>query len=417
MRRAGPPVANFLFMKIVRIIARLNVGGPARHVVWLTDRLHSKGFDTTLIAGRVPGGEEDMGYFAAEHGVSPLYIDELSRELSPKDAISLLKIFRELRREKPDILHTHTAKAGTLGRAAAFLYRWATPAALIGKPRRLRVVHTFHGHVFHSYYGKTKTIFFKGIEKVLASLATDVIVVISDQQLREISGSHRVGRADQFRVIPLGLDLSPFQDKESNTLRGLTGASTDEMLVAFAGRLTEIKDVPLLLSAFAEAQAQVRMRLAVIGDGSLRGELEVLSHSLDTSERVHFLGNRSEIADLISGSDVVAISSLNEGTPLSLIEAMAAGKAVISTMVGGVVDLLGAKREEKDGFDIYERGVGVRGRDPARFAKGLIYLAKNEKLRKSLGSAGRSFVLENYSIDRLERDISSLYHELMSTDR
>src|SRR6476619_980979 len=120
-------------MKILRIIARLNVGGPAKHVVWLTERMQRRGHESLLIAGSVPNGEEDMGYFADEHSVRPVYIRQMSRELSAKDATSLLKIYREIRRFRPDIIHTHTAKAGTVGRAAAFLYKWGTPAILIGK--------------------------------------------------------------------------------------------------------------------------------------------------------------------------------------------------------------------------------------------------------------------------------------------
>ena len=166
-------------MKIVRIIARLNVGGPARHVVFLTEALQDEEFQSKLIAGSVPDGEEDMSFFAAEHGVEPHYIPEMSRELSPKDIVSVIKIFNQIRRERPDIIHTHTAKAGTLGRVAAFLYRWLTWRTLLGRPRKINVVHTFHGHVFHSYYGRAKTALFLGIEKLLARFATQRIVVIS----------------------------------------------------------------------------------------------------------------------------------------------------------------------------------------------------------------------------------------------
>ena len=144
-------------MKILRIIARLNVGGPARHVVWLTQALQGDGVESKLIAGTVPEGEEDMSYFADEHGVEPVYIREMSRELSARDAVSFWKVLRTIYREHPDVIHTHTAKAGTVGRAAAFVYKWLTPGTLVGRPRRVRVVHTFHGHVFHSYYGKRKT--------------------------------------------------------------------------------------------------------------------------------------------------------------------------------------------------------------------------------------------------------------------
>src|SRR5687768_1276942 len=168
-------------MKILRIIARLNVGGPARHVVWLTEHLNDDEFQSTLIAGMVPAGEESMNYIADEHGVKPVFIEEMSRELSIKDIVSLFKILGEIRRQKPDIIHTHTAKAGTVGRSAAFLYKLLAPGA-----RRVRIVHTFHGHVFHSYYGNLKTSIFITIEKLLARLATDTIVVISQQQFHEI---------------------------------------------------------------------------------------------------------------------------------------------------------------------------------------------------------------------------------------
>ncbi|NOT47187.1 MAG: glycosyltransferase, partial [Acidobacteria bacterium] len=172
-------------MKILRIIARLNVGGPARHVVWLTRGLADE-YDCILAAGRVPEGEEDMAYLADAYGVKPIFIEQMSRELSLNDIVSLFKIYRLMRQEKPDLVCTHTAKAGTVGRAAAFLYRWLTPSALIGKPRKLAVTHTFHGHVFHSYYGPLKTRLFVFIEKILARFATNKIIVISNQQLKEI---------------------------------------------------------------------------------------------------------------------------------------------------------------------------------------------------------------------------------------
>src|SRR4026207_1129770 len=156
--------------KIIRIIARLNVGGPAKHVVWLTAGLLEAGFNTLLVAGKVPAGEEDMSYFAAEASVTPLYIREMSREISLQDVVTVWKLFRLFLRERPDIVHTHTAKAGTVGRTAGFLYRWLTPGTLIGKPRRCKFVHTYHGHVFHSYYGRRRTQLFLTIERLLAKL-------------------------------------------------------------------------------------------------------------------------------------------------------------------------------------------------------------------------------------------------------
>jgi hypothetical protein len=157
----------------------------------------TKNSNPVLIAGTVPKGEESMNYVAADHGVTPIFIEEMSRELSPKDAISLIKILREIRRYKPDIIHTHTAKAGTVGRTAALLYKLVTPGA--GK---VRIVHTFHGHVFHSYYGRFKTGIFIAIEKFLARFATDKIITISPQQFHEIhdEGRDRTSRAIRDRA-------------------------------------------------------------------------------------------------------------------------------------------------------------------------------------------------------------------------
>lgn len=414
----GRPAATQFPMKIVRIIARLNVGGPARHVVWLTNGLSERGFDTTLIAGTVPPGEADMSYFAAEHGVDPIYIAELSRELSPKDLVSLVKIYRELLRVGPAIVHTHTAKAGTVGRIAAFIYKWLTPGTLAGRPRRVRVVHTFHGHVFHSYYGRIKTGIFLIIERSLARFATDRIVVISEQQLDEINGTFRVGRRSQFRVIPLGMDVDTFSIERSTSSRDPFEGMLGSTIVGFAGRLTAIKDVQLLLAAAAlskESDRQVPpFHFVIIGDGELRQDLERRSAIADTSTIVSFLGNRDDIAELLRSIDIFALTSRNEGTPLSMIEAMAAGKAVISTAVGGVVDLLGDTQSEHDGFRVCERGIAVDSRDPQDFLHGLIYLANNEKLREQLSASALHFVSKNYSISRLLNDTGVLYRELMS---
>ena len=405
-------------MKIVRIIARLNVGGPARHVVWLTEGLSAPEFSTTLIAGVVPPGEEDMSYFASERGVEPVYIRELSRELSLKDVVSLFKIFGELRRQKPDIVHTHTAKAGTVGRIAAFVYKWLTPGSLIGRPRRLRVFHTFHGHVFHSYYGKAKTRVFLFIERMLARLATDRIIVISEQQFDEIHKVFGVGRSGQFAVVPLGIDLpQPKPDRNTDVIRDLLGLDDETFIVGIVGRLTEIKDIPLFLSAAAEVALRDKehpedMHFVVIGDGHLRSSLENTRSRLGLDDLVSFLGNRDDVDDLLFGLDALALTSRNEGTPLSIIEAMAAGVPVISTSVGGVVDLVGGRIEQREGFCVCERGIAVDSRVPSDFANGLIYLAKNEKLREQVAISASRFVTQNYSKNRLVRDIERLYHDV-----
>jgi len=408
-------------MKILRIIARLNVGGPARHVVWLTRELQDDEFESVLIAGTVPTGEEEMNWFAAENGVAPVFIPEMSRELSAGDVVSLFKVYREMRRFTPDIIHTHTAKAGTIGRAAAFLYRWLRWKTLIGKPRPVKVVHTFHGHVFHSYYGSLKTKVFLTIEQVLARFATDRVIAITDQQFREIHTEYGVGRKDQFEIVPLGIDLGLYagSDADRNAFRDQVGAGTDELLVGFVGRLTEIKNIGLLLEV-AKAYSDMtepaipRLKFVIVGDGALRAELEEQARAFGIDDLVIFLGNRTDPGVFYAGLDVVALTSLNEGTPLSLIEGMAAGKPVISTAVGGVVDLLGEVRGQGDGFAECERGILVATGSPLGFLKGLIFLAKSEKLRKSVTANGQAFVRMRYDKKRLVNDIKTLYRNLIN---
>jgi glycosyltransferase involved in cell wall biosynthesis len=419
-------------MKIVRIIARLNVGGPARHVVWLTKGLQSEEFDSVLIAGVVPPGEDDMGYFAAEHGVVPNVIPEMSREISLKDVLTIWKLYRLFVHECPDVVHTHTAKAGTVGRLAGLLYRWLTPGTLIGRPRRCLFVHTYHGHIFHSYYGSLKTRVFLTIEKVLARLSTDLIVVISPQQLREIHEEFGVGRACQFAVIPLGLDTGIFANwpERRRVLRNELKVSDEDVLVGIVGRLTEVKNHALFLQAAALVKAKFdlrndarRVRFVIIGDGQLRGRLEDKARGLGLAEDVLFLGTRSDPENFYPALDVVALTSLNEGTPLTLIEAMANARACIATAVGGVVDLLGEKvapslegdGKEQAAWTICERGVRVRPKDAEAFSEGLARLIDAPDLRSELGAAGHRFVEQNYSKDRLLADVMNLYRELVKT--
>ncbi|HBR57039.1 MAG TPA: hypothetical protein DEA22_06165 [Blastocatellia bacterium] len=403
-------------MKILRIIARLNVGGPARHVVWLTAGLNDNEFRSALIAGSVPAGEGDMAYFAEENGVRPMFIAEMSRELSLRDIVSLFKVYREIKRFRPDVIHTHTAKAGTIGRTAAFFYRWFTAGVFVGRPRRIRVFHTFHGHVFHSYYGRWKTALFILIERFLAFAATDKIIVITPQQLDEINGRFKVGRRGQFEVVRLGIELGSFADgtEMRSRFRAAIAAADNEILVGLIGRLTEIKNIPMFLRAAElcrddKSAEGARIRFIIVGDGHLRKNLEAETAHRGLGDSVLFLGNRDDIEEVYAGIDIVALTSTNEGTPLSLIEGMASARPVISTSVGGVKDLLGDEIETCNGFTICRRGLGIASGNAEGFSSGLIYLAKNEKLRESLGQAGKSFIKANYSKERLIEDIRTLY--------
>jgi glycosyltransferase involved in cell wall biosynthesis len=425
--------------KIVRIIARLNVGGPARHVVWLAAGLPLEDYRTVLVAGVVPQGEDDMGYFARAAGVEPLIIPHMSREISPKDALTVWKLYGLFRRERPDLVHTHTAKAGTVGRLAGVLYRWLTPGTLIGRPRPCRFVHTYHGHIFHSYYGPLKTRLFLLIEKMLARFATDRIIVISAQQYREIHEEFGVGREGQFAIIPLGLDLSVFADWPSRrrALRDELGAGDSDVLVGIVGRLTEIKNHALFLQAAARYKqahgvapgaSGRRVRFIIVGDGNLRGVLEEQARDLSLSDDVTFLGTRDDPENFYPALDIVALTSRNEGTPLTLIEAMANERATIATEVGGVPDLLGEPvggpvnatadnaTAERAGFTLCERGVLVQPGDAENFCEGLARLIEDEELRLQLGTRGRHFVTGNYSRERLLKDISNLYREMSEVE-
>ena len=390
--------------KIVRIIARLNVGGPAKHVTWLTAGLQDSNYRSLLVAGSVPPGEEDMGYFADEAGVKPFYIPEMSREISLKDAITVWKLFRLFLRERPDVVHTHTAKAGTVGRVAGFFYRWMGPGTLVGRPRACKFVHTYHGHVFHSYYGRSRTQFFLTVERLLARLITDRLIVVSEQQGAEIGNDFRVGRQGQIKVVPLGLDLSVFADHASRRarFREELGIDDDTVLVGIVGRLTEIKNHRMFLNSVARLKGQTRMRFVVIGDGSLRESLEQHARSLGLQSEVIFTGGRKDPEYFYPALDIVALTSLNEGTPLTLIEAMANARPVVATSVGGVVDLIGD-----------DRGISVPRGDEAAFASALTRLAADPQLQKDLGARGFQFVQQNYRKERLVEDIKRLYRELM----
>lgn len=387
-------------LRVARIIARLNVGGPTRHVVWLSQALAGPDFHTALLTGMVPEGEDDMTDFAVARGVQPVVIPEMSREISPRDLITIWKLYRFFRQFRPDIVHTHTAKAGTVGRLAGLLYRWTTT-------RRVRFVHTFHGHVFHSYYGRLKTRLFVTIEKVLARLNTDVIVTISEQQRREIHETFGVGRREQFRVVPLGLDLGDFHDPPK--LR-------DPVLeVGIVGRIAPIKNHDLFLRLAAARMWPASVRFTVYGDGAGRAFLEERAASLGVADRVLFAGTRPA-KEIYRSIDIAALTSLNEGTPLTIIEAMAAGLPTISTEVGGVADVLGPVQERvtQDGaaYDIRERGITAASNDVAGLACGLQRLLDDAPLRAALGARGREHAHSIYSKERLVADIIALYQQL-----
>jgi glycosyltransferase involved in cell wall biosynthesis len=317
-------------------------------------------------------------------------------------------MFRLFRRLQPDLVHTHTAKAGAVGRVAGILYRATTR-------RRCRFIHTYHGHVFHSYYGALKTRLFLSVERALARFATDRIVVLSPQQLHEIHTVFRIGRREQFTIVPLGIDLQSVSTSaaQRTQLRADLGISEKEALVGIVGRLAPIKNHDLFLRVARRLGNGVRF--VIFGDGSEKPSIERSIDELQVRDRVSFAGVRDP-AEIYSAADVIALTSLNEGTPLALIEAMAAGVPIVSTSVGGVVDLLGAVTasidEQNARYEIRQRGITAASTDDAGFAAGLQRLLSDDRLRSTVARDAKEYVAKNYSKDRLVADIIRLTREL-----
>jgi glycosyltransferase involved in cell wall biosynthesis len=404
-------------IRVLRIIDRLNVGGPTKHVTWLSAGLAEHGFDTTLVTGTIAPGEGDMTWFAHANGVRPVVVPAMSRALRPADVRVAWRLYRVMREVRPDVVHTHKAKAGAVGRAAALLYRWGTPAALVGRPRRVRVVHTFHGHVFHGYYGRLASRLFVAVERALARLATDRVVTISRQQREEIVGRYRVGTAARSTVIPLGLDVPVPASLPARRLavRAELGVADGELLVVAVGRLCEVKNHALLLDAVARARHDgLPVRLALVGDGHLRAALEARARELGIADAVRFVGFVDDPTGHYAAADVVALGSVNEGTPLTLLEAMACARCVAATAVGGVVDILGRRRREHPaGVVEWDHGTTVASGDAAAFAASLRLLAADPARRRRMGEQGRAFVRDAMSREGLVARTAALYRAVM----
>jgi len=404
--------------RIARVIARMNIGGPARLVVWLTDAMSSGGFESALICGTVAPGEADMSELAREHGIEPVVFAEMSREITPRDVITFWKLYRFFRKYRPALVETHTAKAGAVGRAAAFLYRWLTPRILIGRPRRCKVVHFYHGHVLHSYYGKLKSGVFIVIEKLLAR-ATDLIIVPSQQQLEELLGRFGIGKRERYRIVPYGLELDEFigTPEHRHTLRSRLGIADTETVIGIVGRLTAIKNQEMFLRVARRAQdlGMTGIRFVIVGVGGDRLLLEERARAMNL-DNVLFAGFVEDAREIYAALDILALTSRNEGMPLTLIEGMANGKPVVSTAVGGVIDLLGPiERREAAGSVSYEvraRGLTVPSDDDAAFAAALTQLLNDAAMRESLASRGRAHVLREHGRERFTDTITRLYREL-----
>jgi glycosyltransferase involved in cell wall biosynthesis len=391
-------------VKVVRVIARLNVGGPARHVVLLNQALSRQGYDTLLVHGSIGEGEASLEDLAASSGVRTRKIRALGSRIRPvRDLTALAALVRVFLLERPDVVHTHTAKAGALGRLAALLYNMTRP-----RPSRCVVVHTFHGNVLTGYFTKPGSWLVQQVERI-SSRFTDCIVAISPVQRRELVEELGVASDEQTAVIPLGLNLAPFlADRSREAARKSLGLGREDFAIGYAGRFVAIKALDTLVRAFAIVRRSVPGAVLVLaGDGPTHGQIEALATDLHVRDRIRFLGWIDDVAAMYAALDACCLSSLNEGTPVAIIEAMAAGVPIVATRVGGVTDLI----------DDGRTGILVPAGTADGLAEGLLRLASDPALRDRLGKAGRVGVISKYSVDRLAGDIRSLYETQLHKKR
>lgn len=389
-------------LAVVRIITRLNIGGPSIQAVTLSTELRAHGFETHLVHGRLGEGEGDMSYLlppAAAH----TYMPELQRPIDPgADMSAVRSIYRLLRRVQPAIVHTHMAKAGAAGRLAAIAYN-----RTVGRGHPTKIVHTYHGHVLEGYFSPLKSAAFIRAERALAR-ATDRIIAISPRILHELLGEHRIGREAQYTVVPLGFNLQPFvastvRDREA--ARAALGIASDAHVMTTVGRLTAIKQHELFVDAARTLAARDRSAVFLVaGDGERRTEIEALARTAGLADRLRFLGWRRDLPALYAATDVFVLTSRNEGTPVALIEAMASGVPGVSTNVGGVRDVIANK----------EMGVLIPADQPAGIATAVERLFADPAARAAMGARGRAHVLACFTEDRLVADIASLYRALLS---
>jgi glycosyltransferase involved in cell wall biosynthesis len=385
-------------VKVLRVIARLNMGGPALHVAYLTAGLRSRGYDTTLVAGTLARGEDSMAFVAEALEVDVVRIDELGREISPlRDLLATLRLARLIRRERPQILHTHTAKAGTVGRVAALL---------AGRRKPPIVVHTFHGHVLRGYFGPVRSRFFRLLERWLAAQTTALVAV--SPQVRDDLVALGVAPRERFVVIRLGIELeervAPEQNGRAESRRYL-GIPDGRFAVGWIGRMTGVKRTDDVLVAFKRLRDEgVDAVLCMVGDGPDRNQLERRAKELGVIRDTLFVGYQEDVAPYYAAFDALVLPSGNEGTPVSVIEALAAGRPVVATRVGGVPDVV---RHGEDGFLVEAGATG-------ELARRLAELARDPELAARMGREGRSRVLSRYAVDRLVDDVDRLYQSLLS---
>jgi glycosyltransferase involved in cell wall biosynthesis len=387
------PVDGGDSVRIIRIITRLNIGGPAIHAILLTRSLSSLGYRSILVTGNCEGDEGDMSYLL--DAADPVRrIPDLSRSVSPfRNIRALWLLWRLIRRERPAVVHTHTAMAGCLGRIAAILAN--VPV----------IIHTFHGNSLRQYFSRSASAIFRTVERILAT-QTDIICVLSPQQLDELSSKLHIAPQSRFRVVPLGLDLNPCLQLPPPSPIGC-------IRVGWFGRLVDVKNIALLLAVASSVRnSDHTFEFHVVGDGPERHLVDSALPRL--APQLVWHGWQRDIIPLLSKCDILIQTSRNEGTPVALIQGMAAGRPFLSTAVGGVVDMtFGSGQELTPGARWFANAVLVEPR-PEAFSEALEHFAGTTGLISEMGQAARVFAESRYPKEALISSLESLYRELLA---
>lgn len=382
--------------KVLRIINRFNLGGPTYNVAYLS-RYISPEYETLLVGGAKDETEESSDFIVNNLGLKPLIVEEMMREINLRNDYAAYKKIKKIIEEfRPDIVHTHASKAGTLGRLAAASCK--VPV----------IVHTFHGHVFHSYFGKLKTAFYKNIERYLARKST-AIIAISEIQKQELVEVHRICPAEKVHVVPLGFDLSRFQEElplKRKSFREKYKLADDEIAISIIGRLVPVKNHALFLEALKAVSGKTtkKIRAFIIGDGESRTEIEAKANELGIGKSLlTFTSWIREIDVALAGSDIIALTSFNEGTPVSLIEAQAANKPIVTTNVGGIENVVIPG----------QTALLCTNNNLQEFSAALLKLLEDDQLRASMAGKGWPHVKEKFHYTRLVSDMEKLYSSLL----
>ena len=386
--------------RVVRVIARLNVGGPSIQAIALSRHLQDRGYETRLVRGRESPREGSMDPLAEALGVRPIDLPSLRRDIGLGDLAALLFLARQLREWQPEILHTHAAKAGTLGRLAALLSGRRPPV----------IVHTFHGHVLSGYFSRPVSKAFIAIERALARFTT-CIVAVSDE-VRDDLVRLRIAPPERIVVIPLGFDFAGYEVPDAerrarrSSLRRSLKIPETAKLATLVARLEPIKRVDRFLRVACSMDRTDDVRFLVVGDGKMREELQASPQAKALGERLIWAGLRDDMPDVYFASDVVAVTSDNEGTAVSAIEAHAAGLAVVSTRVGGMASIVTQG----------ETGLLVEPEDEAALAAALEEVLQDDALRRRLGRNGADRVRSDFTLERLIADVDGLYGRLLNVN-